>query len=113
LKEQWHKWVEKIDALALRERALIFLMLSVVMLTPVKMFLLDPMRAKHSTLTKQIAERQKQISALGNEKIMHGQPFSSLDMRLIQVEKVGGYFEFNLNSVEPQQPGGDPAKVVR
>lgn len=67
MKEQWHKWVEKIDALALRERALIFLMLSVVMLTPVKMFLLDPMRAKHSTLTKQIAERQKQISALQNQ----------------------------------------------
>lgn len=53
------------------------------------------------------------IKRLGNEKIMHGQPFSSLDMRLIRVEKVGGYFEFNLNSVEQQQPGSDPGKVVR
>lgn len=64
MKEQWRKWVEKIDALALRERALIFLMLSVVMLTPVKMLLLDPLRAKHASLTKQLEDAQKEIAAM-------------------------------------------------
>jgi cell division protein FtsL len=53
------------------------------------------------------------LRRLGNEKIMHGQPFSSLDMKLTRVEKVGGYFEFNLYSVEPQAPGDDPAKAAR
>lgn len=67
MKEQWHKGLEKIDALALRERALIFLMLSVLMLTPVKMFLLDPLRTKHSSLTKQLADRQKQIATLQSQ----------------------------------------------
>jgi MSHA biogenesis protein MshJ len=67
LKEQWHKWVEKIDALALRERALIFLMLSVVMLTPVKMFLLDPLRVKHASLTKQLAQKQAEIANLQSQ----------------------------------------------
>lgn len=67
MKEQWHKWLEKIDALALRERALIFLMLSVVMLTPVKMLLLDPLRVKHASLTKQLADKQKQIASLQSQ----------------------------------------------
>lgn len=53
------------------------------------------------------------LRRLGNEKIMRGQPFSSLDMKLTRVEKVGGYFEFNLHSVEPQPSGDDPAKLAR
>lgn len=53
------------------------------------------------------------LKRLGNEKIMRGQPFSSMDMKLTRVEKVGGYFEFNLRSVEPQQPGDEPVKTAR
>jgi MSHA biogenesis protein MshJ len=64
LKEHWRKIVEKIDALALRERALIFVMMSVVLITPVNMFLLDPLRTKQKTLSQQLTDRQSQIAAL-------------------------------------------------
>jgi MSHA biogenesis protein MshJ len=67
LKEQWRKIVEKIDALALRERALIFVMMSVVLITPINMFLLDPLRTKQKTLSHQLTERETQIAALQSQ----------------------------------------------
>lgn len=67
MKEQWQKLVDKIDALALRERALIFVMMSVVLITPVNMFLLDPLRAKEKSLSQQLSEKQTQIAALQSQ----------------------------------------------
>lgn len=57
------------------------------------------------------------IKRLGKEKIMRGQPFSTLDMKLTKVEKlpsgkgVEGYFEFSLRSVEPEQLRDDLGKA--
>lgn len=64
MKEQWRKIVEKIDALALRERALIFVMMSVVLITPINMLLLDPLRTKQKNLSQQLKEKQTQIDDL-------------------------------------------------
>lgn len=57
------------------------------------------------------------IRRLGKEKVMRGQSFSTLDMRLTKVYKspagkgVEGYFEFNLRSMEPEQHRDDLGKV--
>lgn len=57
------------------------------------------------------------IKRLGKEKVMRGQPFSTLDMKLTKVEKtptgkgLEGYFEFNLRSTEPEQPRDDLGKA--
>jgi len=57
------------------------------------------------------------IKRLGKEKIMQGQPFSTLDMHLTKVGKTSkdkgpeGYFEFNLRSVEPEQSKDDLGKA--
>lgn len=67
MKEQWQKIVEKVDALALRERALVFVMMSVVLITPVNMFLLDPLRTKQKSLSQQLADKQAQIAALQSQ----------------------------------------------
>lgn len=63
-KEHWRRLTEKIDALALRERALIFLMLAVILITPINLFLIDPLRIKQKTLSKQLAERYSQLEGL-------------------------------------------------
>lgn len=64
MKEQWQKILEKVDALALRERALLFVMMSVLLITPINMLLLDPLRTKQKTLSQQLKEKQTQIDAL-------------------------------------------------
>lgn len=64
MKEQWQKILEKVDALALRERALLFVMMSVLVITPINMLLLDPLRTKQKTLSQQLKEKQTQIDAL-------------------------------------------------
>ena len=57
------------------------------------------------------------IKRLGNERVMRGQPFSTLNMQLTKVEKSSkgkgpeDYFEFNLRSVEPEQARDDMSKV--
>lgn len=67
MKEHWRKLSEKIDALALRERALIFLMLTVLLITPINLFLLDPLRTKQKALTEELRGRQSQLADLQSQ----------------------------------------------
>ena len=64
MKEQWRKITDRIDALALRERAMVFVMMVVLLITPVNLFLLDPLRAKQKDLLKERAARQQEINSL-------------------------------------------------
>ncbi len=64
MKEKWRKMSERIDALALRERALIFLMMAVVILTPVNVLLIDPLRVKQKKLSTQLSERYAKLDTL-------------------------------------------------
>lgn len=67
MKEQWRKIADLIDALALRERAMVFVMMVVIVITPINMFLLDPLRAKQKTLLKERTSRQQEIDALQSQ----------------------------------------------
>mgnify|MGYP001338010500 CR=1 FL=1 len=57
------------------------------------------------------------IKRLGKERIMQGQPFSTLDMQLTKAAPLpagkgpDGYFEFNLRSVEPAKSKDDSEKA--
>lgn len=64
MKEHWRKFADRIDALALRERAMVFVMMVIVLITPVNLFLLDPLRTKQKTLLKERAARQQEIDTL-------------------------------------------------
>ena len=64
MKEQWRKIADRIDALALRERAMVFLMMAVMLITPMNLFLLEPLRVKQKSLLQQRTARQKEIDAL-------------------------------------------------
>ena len=64
MKEQWRKIVDRVDALALRERVMVFVVLVVVMITPVNLFLLDPVRARQKNLNQQRTAHQAEIDGL-------------------------------------------------
>lgn len=57
------------------------------------------------------------IRRLGKEKVMRGQPFSTLDMTLTKIQSLSagkgpeGYFEFKLRSAEPEQSRDDLSKA--
>ncbi|MBS4096049.1 MAG: hypothetical protein KGZ83_04330 [Sulfuricella sp.] len=75
MKEKWRKLSERIDALALRERGLVFLMMAVVLITPVNLFLIDPLRTKQKALSAQLNERYGQLDAL--QKKLQGMAISN------------------------------------
>lgn len=64
MKEQWRKIADRVDALALRERVLVFVMMAVILITPVNLFLLDPLRVNQKNLLQERAARQQEIDAL-------------------------------------------------
>lgn len=64
MKEQWRKIVDRVDALALRERVMVFVMMVVVMITPVNLFLLDPVRARQKKLNADRVAYQTEIDGL-------------------------------------------------
>lgn len=61
MKEQWRKIGDRVDALALRERVMIFIMIAVIMITPINLFLLDPVRVKQKNLLAEMVGYQAQI----------------------------------------------------
>jgi len=64
VKEHWRKFADRVDALALRERVMVFVMMVVILVTPINLFLLDPLRAKQKSLLKDRTARQQEIDAL-------------------------------------------------
>lgn len=64
MKEQWRKIADRVDALALRERVMLFVMMAVILITPVNLFLLEPVRIKQKNLLSEMAGRQAEIEAL-------------------------------------------------
>lgn len=71
MKQRWQRLVVKIDAMSLRERAMIFAMAALVVVTLVNTLMLDPLFARQKALSQRetqeqgkIADMQKQIQAL-------------------------------------------------
>lgn len=64
MKQSWQKFSTRIDAMSLRERALIFLMAAVVLVVLVNTLLLDPQFARQKQLSQKIAAEQAQIAVI-------------------------------------------------
>ncbi len=64
MKPYWIKLAGRIDAMSLRERALVFLMAAAVLIALINSLLIDPMGAKQNDLAKQMKQDQDKIAAI-------------------------------------------------
>jgi len=64
LKARWQSLAERVDAMSLRERALIFLAVAMVLIVLVNTLLIDPLLTRHKKLQQQIAQTQEKTSAM-------------------------------------------------
>ena len=62
MKSYWGRYVAKIDGLSLRERALVFLMLAVVLFGILNLFLLDPLMVTQKSLSLQLQQQQDELT---------------------------------------------------
>jgi MSHA biogenesis protein MshJ len=67
MKLYWQRLVLRIDALSLRERAMIFAMVAVILITLVTTILLDPLFAKQKQLTERIKQEQEKTAEIQAE----------------------------------------------
>jgi MSHA biogenesis protein MshJ len=58
------RYAERIDALGVRQRVLIFLFLALVLVLIANAALIDPLRAKHKRLSAEVAQQEKEIAML-------------------------------------------------
>ena len=58
------KYAEGIDAMALRERAMFFAAVALVLMTLLQVFLLDPMLSRRNQLSAQIAQQEEEAKAI-------------------------------------------------
>ncbi len=63
-KQQWQNLAERVDAMSLRERALIFLAAALVLVTLVNTLLIDPLLSRQRMLSQQIVQAQTQTNIL-------------------------------------------------
>jgi MSHA biogenesis protein MshJ len=61
------RYAERIDAATLRERVLIFLSLTLVLVFAVNAIVLEPLRTKQKRFATETAQRQKELSAVQGE----------------------------------------------
>jgi len=67
MKQYWQRMVLRIDALSLRERAIIFAMAALVLMTLVNAVMLDPQFAKQKQLSERIKQEQEKIAGIQAE----------------------------------------------
>lgn len=63
-KQQWQNLAERVDAMSLRERALIFLAAALVLVTLVNTLLIDPLLSRQRMLSQQIVQAQTRTNIL-------------------------------------------------
>ena len=64
LKPYWGALNAKVDALALRERVLIFLAAAFLLVTLVNMLFLDPLLLKQKNLSTQVVQQQEKMKEI-------------------------------------------------
>jgi len=67
MKHYWTRFVTRIDALSLRERVIVFVMVVLVVLMSANAILLDPLSAKYKLLSEQVKQDQTKTAGLQQE----------------------------------------------
>lgn len=76
MKQQWLKLSEKIDALTLRERGMVFAAIASAILFVIYTLSLDPLLTRQKQLLDQISQQQNQIAGIDNEIVTKAQGFN-------------------------------------
>ncbi|MDA8327409.1 MAG: hypothetical protein M0Z83_00380 [Betaproteobacteria bacterium] len=87
LKIHWQRMVDRIDALSFRERSMIFIAATAVLLSVANSLLIDPLLTKQKALSAQIVQTQLTTSALRSQiqtllKISNTDPNIALRLKL-------------------------------
>jgi len=77
LKLQWIKLADKLDAMTLRERAMVFLATVGVVVFLIYTFALDPMLKRQKLLLEQIKQQNNQVSGIDMEIMAKAQAFAA------------------------------------
>lgn len=64
MKQYWQRFVTRIDALSLRERAIVFVMAALVVLMAMNAIVLDPLYAKYKLLSEQVKQDQTKTAEI-------------------------------------------------
>jgi MSHA biogenesis protein MshJ len=67
MKQQLQKYVDGIDAMALRERAMFFGAVALVLMTLLQVFLLNPVLSRGNLLSAQIAQQEAETKAIQDQ----------------------------------------------
>ncbi|MDB5762631.1 MAG: biosis protein MshJ [Herminiimonas sp.] len=114
MKQYWQQLVLKVDALTLRERAIIFAMLAVLLITLINTMLLDPQFAKQKQLSEQVKAEQEKINLIQTEIRqainMHSDPDTGARERLKALRQQAGQMQAGL--VDMQKGLVSPDKMT-
>ena len=66
-KVQWQRLADRVDAFSLRERALIFLAIALVLIVSVHLLLIDPLLTRSKNLQQRIVQDELQIKAMRSQ----------------------------------------------
>lgn len=92
LKTQWQGLADRVDAMSLRERALIFLASAIVLIVLVNTMLIDPLLVRHKKLQLEITQAQDKTNAMQTQiqtlvKNWNVDPDTALRARLAQLRE--------------------------
>ena len=115
MKQRMQKYADGIDAMALRERAMFFGAVALVLMTLLQVFLLNPVLSRRNQLSAQIAQQedetkaiQAQIDALVRPKVQDQDAFNRAKLKSLreQTAQLDRQFE------EQQKQFVAPEKIV-
>lgn len=104
MKQYWQKLSTKIDSLTLRERAIIFAMAALALVTLANVTLLDPLYAKQKQLSQRIQQDQTRITVMQAEiqqkvALQKTDPDSQNRVRLQQLQQQLGQMQASLDGM--------------
>lgn len=104
MKQYWQRISLRIDALSLRERAMVFLMAALVVITLINTVLLDPLFSRQKLLSQQMAQEQTQIASIQAEiqqkvRLHTMDPDAANRARLQQLKQQAGQLHASLQDM--------------
>lgn len=113
LKQKWQQLAERVDAMSLRERALIFLAAVLVLITLVNTLLIKPLLTRQQTMSQKIVQTQTITNALQEQiqalvKAQNTDPDEPLRARMAQLQAESTEVDKTLHDIQsglvaPQQ----------
>lgn len=111
IRQQWENVSAKVDAMSLRERAMIFAAVAFLLVSLVNTFLLDPMLLKQKSLSSQVIQQQEkmkeiqaQIEVILQARSTQGNSPQHQQIKRLKQELAAGAIFLNSNRENLVQP---------